>query len=110
MEYLLKITKSNIVIENKYSFLDTFKEYIDDQSVYNNLNSYKPHQLINIYNFIKTRLFILNELIDINLQELPSLNIIDYNIFNNQLIHIINDNIYIAIFIINSILMYDKIK
>tara|TARA_Y100001958_G_C21225795_1_gene551204 strand:- start:400 stop:732 length:333 start_codon:yes stop_codon:yes gene_type:complete len=110
MEHLLQINEYNIIEYNNYSFLDIFNEYIDSQLIYNYINSYKSYQLINIYYFIKTRLFILNKLVDIKLTELPSLNKIDHKVFDHQLTQIINENIYIAIFIINSILLYGKTK
>ena len=110
MEYLLKIPDYNIVSNNHYNFLDIFKDYIDHKEIYYYINSYHDHQLINLYNFIKIRLYILNNLVDLNVPQLNSLSKIDYTIFNDQLYHIINENIYIAIFIINSILIYDKPK
>ena len=107
MEHLLtNTTKYNVVSNNEYDFLISHNESINCNKIYELINSYFDYQLINIYNFIKIRLLLLRKLISTDFYEIKNYNKITPAIFNSEMKELVNDNIVLGIFIINSIILY----
>lgn len=106
MQYIIKKQTPKILNNYKLDFLNDFKEYINIDYIYNAINSLNEYEIINIYNFIKIRTIILDKLISYDFQSLENISDIKSDLFNEKIKSFINNNIVLAIFVSNSILLY----
>jgi len=106
MNYIInKNKKLKKEYDFKYDFLDEFITYIDVNLYYDIYNSFDDTRIKNIYNFIYIKWYLIQNKLKIN-RSLLKKNIENKDIFNDIIKEFINNDISIAIFIINSTLRY----
>ena len=104
--------KQTLIYQNHmdtYDFLDILIPYLDVTNYYTILQKYQAHQIINIYDFIRVRVNIIDQLIDTNVGTLNKMVHMTTEIFNDTIKSFIHDHKALAIFVINAIQHYDTI-
>jgi hypothetical protein len=106
--YNLRIYNNNVteqkVIEN-YDFLKILEKYVDINYIYNILNSLDNQILKNIYNYIIIKWNCITKNMTIK-SEFKTQRYLTTSDLNRLLRLFINDELYKAIFVINSISLY----